>query len=324
MTTSFILTISGCSPVDQKAAKEADQQWIEAHGNDPKAMDERFGSDAGIACAVRADDYLRGIAQYDFAWDDDAKGYSGKFTKYSLQSPGLGMMTVVSDKAKLSNAFGAFEHVTIYCLYNAATDEVVRFASYDPYLDKLKQSDVDDNHTDMENRATPPDIIINDANDPSNSKNASNEDIPSGDVEAVNNTYPATHDLTLRAGSFVSEYYAVATQGSADAIPWMQQHYAPSVDFFGRDTNIDSIIAQKRAYLVRWPSRYYRLVPGSTVNQCDDATSVCRSTGTVQFETASPERDAHSRGSASFAITVNFSGSMPVITSEDSHVISRE
>lgn len=153
LATALACALAGCTPVDEKAQKEADELWIQEHGNDAKAMDERFGSKAGIACAVKVDDYLRSIAQYDFAWDDDAKGYSDKFTKYALQSTGVGMMTQVSDKAKLSNGFGAFEHVTIYCLYNAATDEVVRFSTSNPYLDTLIPAEDDDNHSTADNSA---------------------------------------------------------------------------------------------------------------------------------------------------------------------------
>jgi hypothetical protein len=155
VAASIVLAISGCSPADKNAAKAED------------AMDKKFGSDAGIACAFRADDYLRSIARYDFAWDDDAKGYSDKFTKYSIKSPGIGMMTIVSDKAKLSNGFGAFEHITIYCLYNAATDEVVRFSDHDPYLDTLKQTTAEDNHSAAGSRSESP-ITIYDAENAAN------------------------------------------------------------------------------------------------------------------------------------------------------------
>ena len=98
----LIFVTAGCTPVSKEAAEAADQHWIELHGDDPEAMNRKFGSEADIACAFDVDDYLRSIARYDFAWDDDAKGFSDKFTKYSLRSPGWGMMTRVSDKAKLS------------------------------------------------------------------------------------------------------------------------------------------------------------------------------------------------------------------------------
>lgn len=173
LVTALFGSVAGCSPVDEKAAKEADEEWIQAHGNDAKAMNERFGSKARIACAVRVDDYLRSIAKYDFAWDDDAKGYSGKFTKYAVQSIGLGMMTEISDKAKLSNRFGAFEHVPIYCLYNAVTDEVVSFSTYNPYLDTLMPDNSED-QADAENWSKS-NIVIYDANSAVNAVQPANE-----------------------------------------------------------------------------------------------------------------------------------------------------
>lgn len=114
-------------------AQSDDAAFAERHGNDPKALDERFGTKAQVECSSRADDYLRSIASHDFAWDDDAKGWMGiKFDKISLQSPGVGMLSLLSTRAKLSNGFGAFQHVDFYCLYNAASGDFVRFSQTDP------------------------------------------------------------------------------------------------------------------------------------------------------------------------------------------------
>src|SRR5665213_3248236 len=48
-------------------------QWLNEHGGDPKALDDRFGTEAGSACSVGADDFLRKIALHDFQWGEDAK-----------------------------------------------------------------------------------------------------------------------------------------------------------------------------------------------------------------------------------------------------------
>lgn len=110
-----------------------DVTFIKEHGNDPKALDERFSNKAQIECSSRTDDYLRSIASHDFAWDEEAKGWLGeKFDKYSLRSPGFGMLSLLSTRAKLSNGFGAFQHINFYCLYNAATGDFVRFSQSDP------------------------------------------------------------------------------------------------------------------------------------------------------------------------------------------------
>ncbi len=122
------------SKVDASAnAQSDDAAFIEHHGNNPKALDDRFSSKAQVECSSGADDYLRSIAVHDFAWDDDAKGWLGdKFDKFSLQSPGLGLLSLLSTRAKLSNGFGAFQHIEFYCLYNAASGDVVRFSQTDP------------------------------------------------------------------------------------------------------------------------------------------------------------------------------------------------
>ena len=99
----------------------------------PKALDHKFSDSAQAACGAGADDYLRSIASNDFAWDSDAQGFFGaKFDKISTRSAGPGLLTLFSTRAKLSNAFGAFQHVTFYCLYDVSKNAVVHYSQNDP------------------------------------------------------------------------------------------------------------------------------------------------------------------------------------------------
>lgn len=111
-------------------------EWFRQHGDDPEAIDKRFGSRAQSACEEGADQFLRRIAAHDFAWDRDAEGFFGdKFDKYGVKSVGNGLITLITDRAKLSNGFGAFTHITFYCLYDAKIDKVVRYSQDDPILE---------------------------------------------------------------------------------------------------------------------------------------------------------------------------------------------
>jgi hypothetical protein len=131
----FALTTQ-CRSLDDQSAGSQRTQFLQAHGNDPEALDKEFGTEAQVACSVGVDDYLREVAQYDFAWDKDAEGFLGvKFDKLSTASAGTGMLTLLTKRAKLSNGFGAFQHTDVYCLYNVASQEVARFSLYDPALD---------------------------------------------------------------------------------------------------------------------------------------------------------------------------------------------
>jgi hypothetical protein len=135
----FIIAVSAlsqCTSSNDKKSEIDREQYLQAHGNDPIALDHEFGTEAQVACSSSVDEYLRSISRYDFAWDDDAKGWNGvKFNKVPRQSTGYGMLTLLTTRVKLSNAFGAFEHKDIFCLYNVASKNFVRFETYDPALD---------------------------------------------------------------------------------------------------------------------------------------------------------------------------------------------
>ncbi len=87
--------VASCSPVDEQASAAKREQFISAHGHDPAALEQEYGHEAEAACSVRVDDYLRTIAKYDFAWDENAQGILGtKFDKIVTKSPGLGMLAM--------------------------------------------------------------------------------------------------------------------------------------------------------------------------------------------------------------------------------------
>ncbi len=117
---------------------ETDVEWLTVHGNDPKALSDKFGNQADAECSSKADDYLRSIAKHEFKWNGDAQGFLAyKFDKFSLRSLGDGLLTEISSKAELSNGFGAFDSIQFYCVYNVKTDKVVRYSLSDPGLDLI-------------------------------------------------------------------------------------------------------------------------------------------------------------------------------------------
>lgn len=145
-----VICLASCSP-SHSDAPAYDSAWFRLHGDSPKDIDEKFGDSAQAACSVGADDYLRSIATHDFKWDDDATGVLGvKFDQFSTASTGQGMLTLVSNRAKLGNAFGGYEPVQIYCLYNAENGQVARYSRHDPVadLDDPDSPSSDDNRAD--------------------------------------------------------------------------------------------------------------------------------------------------------------------------------
>jgi hypothetical protein len=132
------LSIAMCSSQSNTAATDgqSDAEWLGQHGSDPTALDDRYSTKAQIACSAGADDFLRSIAAHDFAWDSETEGWLGvKFNKFGTNSAGNGLLTMISDRAKLSNGFGAFTHINLYCIYDAKSDRVVRYSRSDPAWD---------------------------------------------------------------------------------------------------------------------------------------------------------------------------------------------
>lgn len=144
-----------------EGSERADTGWLAEHGNDPKALSERYQLDGDAACARGADDYLRGLTKYDFDWDEQAKGLLGlKFTEFSTRSMGLGMLTLASNRAKLSNQFGAYEHIDLYCLYNVATGDVVRYETHDPANEQALSSMSEARGVPAPTKKPPSEIVI--------------------------------------------------------------------------------------------------------------------------------------------------------------------
>jgi len=82
--------------------------------NSADYLEKHYEIPAESACEVGADDYLRQVAKYDYAWDKT--GFlEEKFDSYITTVKSPGTLTLITKKAKLQNGFGAFEHVTLTC-----------------------------------------------------------------------------------------------------------------------------------------------------------------------------------------------------------------
>jgi len=106
---------SGSQPSTKSAQTSAAP--TEADLKSADYLDSNYGISAEAACEVGADDYLRQSVKYDFAWDKTGL-FEEKFDSYlrAVKSPGI--LTLVTNKVKIQNGFGAFEHVTLLCDYD--------------------------------------------------------------------------------------------------------------------------------------------------------------------------------------------------------------
>jgi len=91
---------------------------------DSKYLSDRYEIAARSRCEVGADDYLRSIAKYDFAWDSKEP----EFLEFHKEIFVSGVMQWVTRKAKLQNGFGAYKHIVLTCDYDTQTDKVIRYS----------------------------------------------------------------------------------------------------------------------------------------------------------------------------------------------------
>jgi hypothetical protein len=96
--------------------------------NNAEALDAKYGIGAADRCAAGADDYLRSIARHRFQWDDTGM-FQNKFDSFEHTVDSPGVLTLTSRKARLSNGFGVFSPIEIYCNYDTQTKLVLSYAS---------------------------------------------------------------------------------------------------------------------------------------------------------------------------------------------------
>ena len=96
--------------------------------NSAQALDAKYGLTAAQFCAAGADNYLRSIARYRFSWDDKGM-YENKFDSFEPTVVAPGVLTLTSHNAKLSNGFGKFSPIELFCNFDTQGNEVLNFSS---------------------------------------------------------------------------------------------------------------------------------------------------------------------------------------------------
>ena len=105
-------------------------------GHNAQALHERFGLAAASACAGEADEYIRSVTAHRFHWNDtDLLG--NRFDRFAPTVSAPGVLTLISDKAAVSDGKGNYVPITVSCNYDADSNEVLSFSSS---IDYEKQS----------------------------------------------------------------------------------------------------------------------------------------------------------------------------------------
>ena len=101
---------------ERKAAqkKAAD---LKANKEDASWLSDNYGTEAGIRCRP----LIERLAKNQFEWTDSWS--ESKFSSYLVKTSKPYVLTVVGDKIKFQNGFGAWTNMKYYCDYNVKTQK---------------------------------------------------------------------------------------------------------------------------------------------------------------------------------------------------------
>jgi hypothetical protein len=125
------------------------------------------------------------------------------------------------------------------------------------------------------------------------------------------------------AADLANSYLRIWSSSDEGALSDVHEVYAPRVNFYGRVLDKRGITAEKMRFVRRWPIRRYSLRPGTTRVDCDQNKRACVVRTLIDWEAASPQRRAVSRGVSEFKLGVGFSGPQPLVVYEGGRVIAR-
>ena len=99
--------------------------------------------------------------------------------------------------------------------------------------------------------------------------------------------------------------------------------YAPHVTFHGQRRTLRAVVAEKRRFAQRWPSRVYRHRPETTFVLCEADAARCTVRSSFDFEARNPGSGRRAQGVGEHELVMIFANGKPVIAAEDSAVVIR-
>ncbi|MBZ9977818.1 hypothetical protein [Mesorhizobium sp. BR-1-1-10] len=121
----------------------------------------------------------------------------------------------------------------------------------------------------------------------------------------------AKQELESAAVAFVKGLIESHGDNAELALAQVQASYAPSVDYYGKWTDLGSIIQDKKDYFHRWPERGYRVRDNSVMATC--ANDRCMVSGTYDWIVRSLPRHKQAKGVANFSYTISVGPNAKII-----------
>jgi hypothetical protein len=92
---------------------------LEGHLSDAEWLSGKFSIEAGVKCQTP----VERLAKFDFQWTDGT--FELKFPSFLVNVRSPGVLTVVGDKIKFQNGFGAWQHMKYFCDFDVRKKQVI-------------------------------------------------------------------------------------------------------------------------------------------------------------------------------------------------------
>jgi hypothetical protein len=143
-----------------------------------------------------------------------------------------------------------------------------------------------------------------------------------GDDDDATGSIPSNSNSGI-ALEAATNFFRTSNRSNSEALSFLDRVYPAQVMYFGKRASKAYVMAEKQAFLERWPQRAYSMRPGTVSTSCGSQENSCTVTGMVDWRVMSVERNAISTGSARFQLTFSLQGSQPLLLSEWSEVLTR-
>ncbi|MGQ0674122.1 MAG: hypothetical protein ACT4N2_14780 [Hyphomicrobium sp.] len=134
----------------------------------------------------------------------------------------------------------------------------------------------------------------------------------------------ATSNRERRAFDFITEFYRRSTESTPDAYRFVAAAYAPEVSYYGKSRSREGVLADKFAWMERWPVRDYRVQEDSAEWQCNENARLCVVRVLIDFDARNPKTGKVSKGVTTNELGVRVSNSDVEIEYENGKVLSRK
>lgn len=120
--------------------------------------------------------------------------------------------------------------------------------------------------------------------------------------------------------SFVKQLVEQHGNNPQQALSDVLSYYDTSISYYGKQTALTDVIADKQRYFQRWPERAYRIRDDSVMVTC--ANNSCMVTGIYDWIVRSLTRNKQAKGQARFSYTISL-GQRPKVVAEAGEILGR-